>query len=611
MNPRKHLRDAASIRNAEEALDRSLAADGPVSVGRVLWPTIRPYALFMVLGLLFNALHGMAISFQNLAPKWLISDVLKPVGLSPAERLRRAIGLGLLYLLVSAVGRMLVWHVGYRFFTWVRERIVFILRARFFRHVNHLCLRFHGHRPSGEIFNFLFGSPLAQFMHFYQHTSMHVAGAVVTIISTLLVIGLWDPVLTGVLLATAVAAVVVMQWSRGRIKALQKDYQETESGISATVADVLRGNRAVKLYAMEDHVAADFDRSALLLGRKSYHRDIRVHIEYMKYETTTYVAYAILLVTATWRYLGGHVDEGIVAAYLNSFTGIVGPLSMIYTAFTLWGGAQASVERIGTVMKTASTTPDPDAEVAASPAAGPLEFDRVTFAYEPGGEPVLRDFALRIPYGQRIALVGPSGAGKTTVIQLALRFYDPQQGAVRLNGCDLRRMRGADLRRLFGVVPQDPFIFRTTIRENIRVSRPEAMDPDIVEACRRANAWEFIEAMPHGLDERVGEGGSTLSGGQRQRLAIARAMLADPPFYILDEATSALDTLSERLIQSTIEREFEGRTVIIIAHRLATVKHCDRILVMSAGQVVEDGHYEELTQAQGLFAALVNGQRLS
>ncbi len=485
------------------------------------------------------------------------------------------------------------------------------MRSYFFRHVNHLCLRFHGQHPSGELFNYLFGSPLANVIQFYQHTSMSVPGAFFTLVSTLLMLGLWDPVLTGILFLTAMGNVVVMSQARRRMRALHKDYQAAEGDVAGHTADLLRGNRAVKMYAMEERVAEEFERDATLIGNKSYERDIKSHIQYMKQETVTYIAYSILLVAAGWRYMGGHADEGIIAAYLNAFNGIIGPLSAIFTSVTLLGGAQASLERIGKVLKTASSTPDPQPSVCVeAPVNGDIAFRNVTFRYETGRDPVLRDFDIVIPKGQRIALVGPSGAGKSTIIQLLLRLYDPQDGSIEIDGVDLRKVRGTDVRKKVGVVPQDPFIFRSSIRDNIRVARPEASDSEIIRAAERAHAWEFIRDLPNQLDEVVGEGGATLSGGQRQRLAIARVLLMAPSILVFDEATSALDTVSEKLIQESLELESQGRTAIFIAHRLATVKTCDRILVVEQGRIVQDGTYDDLVANEGLFRNMVQGQLL-
>lgn len=605
------MRNHPRIRAAEARIEKRIAEADHVTARTLAFPLLSPWVPHLLVAMALNSLHGLAVAFQNLTPKWLISDILKPPELSWHDKMIRLCLLAGIYFLVSIFGRMLMWHVGYRFFTYVRERVLFTMRSYFFRHVNHLCLRFHGQHPSGELLNYLFGSPLGQIIHFYQHTSMTVPGAIFTILSTLILLGMWDPVLTAVLFVTALGNVVIMRQARRRIRALHKDYQAAEGDVSGNTADLLRGSRAIKLYAMEDRVAEAFEQDAIMIGRKSYERDIKTHMQYMKQETVTYIAYSILLVTAGWRYLGGHADEGIIAAYLNAFNGIVGPLAALFTSVTLYGGAQASLERIGNVLKTASTTPDPPpGEAVEPPGTGDIVLRGVTFQYESGREPALRDFTLDIPAGQRVAFVGPSGAGKSTIVQLLLRLYDPQEGVLEIGGVDLRQCRGVDVRRRVGVVPQDPFIFRTTIRDNIGVAKPAATDEEIIRACERAHAWEFIRELPGQLDETVGEGGCTLSGGQRQRLAIARVLLGSPSILVFDEATSALDSLSEQLIQASLEKESAGRTAIFIAHRLATVKTCDRILVVHEGRILQDGSYDELIGQEGLFRDMVEGQQL-
>lgn len=580
----------------------------PTAFSRHVWPLFWRDRWLLLAALALNGLHGAAIALQNVAPKWLFSEVLEPAGLSQAERWTRLGWLAAAYLVVSLVARMAAWHAGYRLFTWVRERVVFALRGQFFRHVNHLCLRFHGEHPSGELFSYLFGSPLANVMAFFHHTSMAVPGAIVTVLTTLVMFWQWDWAVALVLLVTSLSSVTLMVRARSRIQAISKDFQSAEGDVSGRVADLLRGNKAVKLYAMEEQIAADFDVEARVIAKKSYARDVLSHIEYMKQETFGYFCFAALLAACTWRYLEGEVDLGTVAACLASYAGLSAPLQTVFQAFTLWGSADASIERIGAVLDTPSTTPDPEAPRALVPARN-ITFERVSFSYVPG-QPVLTDLSLELPRGQRIALVGPSGAGKSTIAQLLLRLYDPDTGSVKLGGHDLREFAASELRKTFGVVPQDPFIFRTSVRDNVRVARPDATDDAIRRACELANAWEFIEKLPGGLDARVGEGGSSLSGGQRQRLAIARALLADPSIFVFDEATSALDTVSERLIQEALEKNLGSRTVLFIAHRLATVRNCDRLLVVADGRIVQDGTYAELVLAPGLFQELVSGQSL-
>jgi len=576
---------------------------------RHVWPLLQRRRWALTGAMLLVGVHGVALALQNAYPKWFFSQVLEPAGLTMHDRWIRLLWLVAGYLVVSNILRMACWHAGYRLFTWAREKVIYDLRGQFFRHVNLLCLRFHGQHSSGELFSYLFGSPLQNIMQFFQHTSMSVPGAIVSIVCTLGLFWTWDWVIASMLMTTSLASVYMMIRSREKMQTINREFQDTEGNVSGHVADLLRGNKAVKLYAMEERVARHFSEQASLIGRMSYQRDVRSHLEYMKQESFGYVCYVLLLAACTWRYLGGHIDLGVVAACLTSFAGLNWPMQALFTAFSMWGSADASFERLGAVLDTSSSTPDPESGILPVPRNAEISLERVIFAYEPE-RIILNEVSLRIPVGQRVALVGPSGAGKSTIAQLLLRLYDPQSGSVCIGGTDLRRFESAELRRHFGVVPQDPFIFRTTLRENLRVSKSDATDVEIRRACELANAWEFIQALPEGLDSKVGEGGSTLSGGQRQRLAIARALLADPEVFILDEATSALDTLSEKLIQEALERNLGGRTVIFIAHRLATVRNCDRILVVNEGRIQEDGRYDELIARGGLFSELVRGQSL-
>ena len=588
-----------------------------VNFWRFLWPSVYPYRWLVLAALALNCLHGFSITLQTVAPKYLIDDVILVSGLTMHQRWKRLALLLGIYLLASIFGRMLVWHSGYRIFTYVREKVLFNVRATFFRHVNHLCVRFHRQHHSGELFSYLFGSPLLQIQTYFQQVTFAAPGAFFIVLTTLIWVAKWDWLLATVMLGTVVSTVWVMQRTRSRIQRLHSDYQKTETKVTGYVADLLRGSRDVKLYAMEDQVAADFDDRVWEVGQKSYQRDVKAHIQWMKWETTGYFCFAILCAAIVWRYFydqshkppDRRVTIGELQIYLTAFASLQANLSILFQMSGFKAAAQAGVERIAAVLKTASTTPDPIGYEAVIPEHGQIVMLNVGFGYD-ADRPVLKDVNLTIPYGQRLALVGPSGAGKSTVTQLLLRLYDPDQGAILIGGLNIRHCQGGELRRRFGVVPQDPFIFRTSIRHNLCVANPEAKDAEVRRACERANAWEFISRLPDGLETPVGEGGSTLSGGQRQRLAIARALLAEPEFFIFDEATSALDTVSEKLVQEAMENAVAGKTALIIAHRLATVKNCDRILVIDDGKIVQDGSYDELVGRAGLFKNLVQGQAL-
>jgi len=239
-----------------------------------------------------------------------------------------------------------------------------------------------------------------------------------------------------------------------------------------------------------------------------------------------------------------------------------------------------------------------------------IHLDRVVFGYRPDAE-VIHDLSLSVPGGYTVALVGPSGAGKTTLTDLVARFHDPNGGAVRINGIDLRQIKLASYRGLLAVVPQDVFLFDGTARDNIAYGRRGATESQIIDAARRANAHDFLESLPEGYDTLIGERGFKLSGGQKQRLSLARAILADPQILILDEATSNLDTESEQLIQASLVNLFRDRTTFVIAHRLSTITHADLIVVLQEGRIVESGTHDSLMMARGYYAEMVERQRQS
>ncbi|HKX36383.1 MAG TPA: ATP-binding cassette domain-containing protein, partial [Rhizorhapis sp.] len=287
--------------------------------------------------------------------------------------------------------------------------------------------------------------------------------------------------------------------------------------------------------------------------------------------------------------------------------GAFGALTETYGDLLRGAGAAARLGELLSQKPGIAAPPHP--VVIPDTARGRLSFDHVTFRYPTRPETkALDDFSLDISPGETVAVVGPSGAGKSTLLQLAQRFYDPGNGAIRLNGVDLRSADPADIRAHMAMVPQEMVIFAASARDNLRYGRWDATDEEIWAAARAANAEDFLQALPQGLETFLGEGGARLSGGQRQRVAIARALLRNAPILLLDEATSALDAESERLVQEALDRLMRDRTTIVIAHRLATVRAADRIIVMDAGRIVEEGRHDSLILRGGLYARLARLQ---
>jgi len=304
----------------------------------------------------------------------------------------------------------------------------------------------------------------------------------------------------------------------------------------------------------------------------------------------------------------GNLGVGDIFAFQIFAVLLLQPVFQIVASISQTQKSLAAMERVFESLETPPDKPDDPGAIDAPGVVEQIRFDRVDFEYRPG-VPVIEEFNLTVPGGSTVAVVGPSGAGKTTITDLVARFYDPTNGAVSLNGIDLRKFKLRSYRRLLAVVQQETFLFDGSVRENISYGRRGATLDQVIDAARRANAHEFIEKLPEGYDTIIGERGFKLSGGQRQRLSIARAILANPQILILDEATSNLDTESEQLIQASLAELFKGRTTFVIAHRLSTITHANLIVVLDRGRIREAGPHDQLMEQRGLYHDMVQRQR--
>ena len=386
-----------------------------------------------------------------------------------------------------------------------------------------------------------------------------------------------------------------------------RERQEAIGDVSATLAEELGGIKVAQAFNRTDRNRTQFT------ARNAANRDANVNAAVVSSAFSPVLALISAIATALVAALGGYmatkqlVTIGVVVAffsYARQFFNSVSQLSSLYsdTQSALAGG-----ERVFTLLDTPVEVADAPDAVDMGPARGAIRFADVHFGYHTGPE-VLHGIDLDIAIGETIAIVGPTGAGKTTLINLVARFYDPTSGAVYLDGHDLRTVTLSSLRRNFGVVLQDPFLFSGTIADNIRYGAPDATDEELRQAAGTAGALEFIDSLDDGIDTPVSERGSTMSTGQRQLIAFARAVVGNPAILILDEATSSVDTRTEMLIQRGLERILSGRTALIIAHRLSTVRDADRIVVIENGSIAEQGTYAELMAADGAFALLYRAQ---
>ena len=414
-----------------------------------------------------------------------------------------------------------------------------------------------------------------------------------------------QPTLTLALVAGIVLVVLPIVWFGRRLRKVSRTSQDRVAEIGALVSEVLGASRIVQAFNQEGREA---DRFGAAVERTFATAKRRIMIRAVMTAVVMFLIFGAITLLMWRGALGvaaGTITGGTIAAFVVTgglVAGAFGSLTEVYGDLVRGAGAASRLNEL-LYEKPAIAPPAMPVELPAG--RGQLAFEHVTFRYPTRPEhAALHDFSLIIEPGETVAIVGPSGAGKSTLFQLAERFYDPQAGVIKLDGVPLPSADPAEVRRRFALVPQEGVLFAASARDNLRYGNWDAGDEAIWEAARAANAETFLRELPQGLDTFLGEDGARLSGGQRQRVAIARALLRDAPILLLDEATSALDAESERLVQDALDRLMAARTTLVIAHRLATVRQADRIVVMDQGRIVEQGRHEGLARAGGLYARL-------
>ena len=482
------------------------------------------------------------------------------------------------------------------------------IRRDLFHHMQMLGFDFYDRNRTGQLMSRL-TTDLFELTELAHHGPEDLTISVITIVGALAVMFTIEWRMALIVMAIIPVFLAVLMLLRGGMSRASVAAKQKTGAINAEIESGLSGIRTVKAFGNETIQQQRFDcaNETFKTAKRGFHREMgRFNATMELFVTLLNVA---VIAGGGWLIMGERMDYVDLITFSLYITTFITPVRKLANFAELFSNGFAGLHRFIELMSTEPTIADAPDAVAMEHVRGAVDVKDVSFTYD-GTEEVLHHVDLHVAVGETVAVVGPSGGGKSTLCQLIPRFYDVTEGEIDIDGVDVRRLRLADLRRAVGVVQQDVFLFADTVRENIRYGRPDATDEEVEAAAKRAEIYDDILAMPQGFDTYVGERGTLLSGGQKQRVAIARVFLKDPPLLILDEATSALDSVTEAKIQHAFDMLAKGRTTLIIAHRLSTIRGADRILVVQEGCITEQGSHEELLARQGVYARLYHTQNL-
>ncbi len=560
---------------------------------------LRPYWR----GLTVTTLFILAQTALNLAPPLFQREIVDGViGAGQVGRLLPLIlGMTAIYALsgLTEFGDQYLRHT-------IGERILYDLRVRIYDHLQRLSLAFFERTSTGELMSRV-SNDVNALEQFITHGTILTGVAALRLLGGAVVLLVLDWRLALVALLPVPLIALGLRWFNRRARPIYRRVRDRLGDVNARLQDDLAGIRVIQAFGQED---AELDRFSAVSQRYLTERVASIGTWSTFFPALgflTNVGSVLVLGMGAWMVFQGRLTLGTLVAFLSYIVAFYEPIRRLTDIDNILQQAGAAADRVFELMDQTPDIRDAEGALALEKVTGEVAFEDVHFRYGPGDE-VLHDVDFHVAPGEVIALVGPSGAGKTSIANLLCRFYDPTHGRVLIDGHDLRDVQVRSLRQHVSVVLQDTFLFNGTVRANLTYGVPDATDAEMIAAAQAAYAHEFILAMPSGYDTEVGERGIKLSGGQRQRLALARAILTDPRILILDEATSSVDAEAEYLIQQALEQVLQGRTAFVIAHRLSTVRNADKIIALDEGRIREIGNHRELLARNGLYSQLYQRQ---
>ncbi|HDM4066860.1 TPA: SAV1866 family putative multidrug efflux ABC transporter [Staphylococcus aureus] len=541
--------------------------------------------------------------------KYAIDGVINNHALTTDEKVHHltiAIGIA---LFIFVIVRPPIEFIRQYLAQWTSNKILYDIRKKLYNHLQALSARFYANNQVGQVISRVIND-VEQTKDFILTGLMNIWLDCITIIIALSIMFFLDVKLTLAALFIFPFYILTVYVFFGRLRKLTRERSQALAEVQGFLHERVQGISVVKSFAIEDNEAKNFDKkNTNFLTRALKHTRWNAY-SFAAINTVTDIGPIIVIGVGAYLAISGSITVGTLAAFVGYLELLFGPLRRLVASFTTLTQSFASMDRVFQLI-------DEDYDIKNGVGAQPIEIkqgridiDHVSFQYNDNEAPILKDINLSIEKGETVAFVGMSGGGKSTLINLIPRFYDVNSGQILIDGHNIKDFLTGSLRNQIGLVQQDNILFSDTVKENILLGRPTATDEEVVEAAKMANAHDFIMNLPQGYDTEVGERGVKLSGGQKQRLSIARIFLNNPPILILDEATSALDLESESIIQEALDVLSKDRTTLIVAHRLSTITHADKIVVIENGHIVETGTHRELIAKQGAYEHLYSIQNL-
>lgn len=570
---------------------------------------VKPYNWLIILTIVIGIVKFAIPLFLPLLMKIVIDDIILSDTLTKAEMTQQ-----LFYwlggtVLVFFIIRPPVEYYRQYYAQYVSNKILYDIRKELYSHLQKLSLSYYSNTRAGEIISRVIND-VEQTKNFVMIGLMNVWLDLATIIIAVVIMLTMDVPLTLVTLLAFPFYAYSVKHFFGKLRELTGKRSQALADVQSYLHERVSGVSVIKSFALEEEEQQRFDKTnGNFLDKAIDHTKWNAKA-FAVVNTITDVAPLLVLAYAGYQVINNDLSVGTMVAFIAYIDRVYNPLRRLVNASTSLTQSFASMDRVFDLMQQEYDITNKPGATELPPIDGEIEFDNVSFTYEADGATILDGINFTVKPGETVAFVGMSGGGKSTIVGLIPRFHDVTGGAVRIDGHDLRDVKIKSLREQIGIVLQDTILFSDSVKSNILMGKSDATDEEVIAAAKAANAHDFIEGLPLGYDTKVGERGVKLSGGQKQRIAIARVFLKNPPLLILDEATSALDLESEALIQESLERLANERTTLIVAHRLSTITHADKIFVIDSGQLKEMGTHEQLMKLQGIYYGLFQVQVL-